>query len=229
MTAIPPKTDFVLMGISLSNKTFTRQRMGAIFDWCDRQSPFDFLVWLGDDLEAINFEVFKGMAPSGALSRARSRGRELQAMVMKAYRETPSRRVRLARVATHRDMITDPDYGAAIARAHGTLDSLFRDHPPFREDVLRQVAVNLGSGNKATETRDEALLTRLADYILGELSVFMGVYKSRGTLVEVYPGPNLFVKENLIRGDYGHTEIFQADGEYLYIDLSCEASLHIRP
>ncbi len=220
MTALPRDTDFVLMGVSLSNKIFTRQRVGAIFDWCDRQPPFDFLVWLGDDLEAINFEVFKGMAPSGALSRARSRGQDIHAMFMKAFREKPNRHFRLERVATHQDMVTDPAYADAIAQAAGTLDTLFKDNDAFREDVLRQVAANFASGTKSTDALDTPVLTRLADYILGELSVFLGLYKARGALVEIYPGRNLFVKERLIRGHYGYTEIFQADGEYRYIDLS---------
>ncbi len=220
MASLPPDADFVLMGVSLSNKTFTRSRVGAIFDWCDRQPAMELLIWLGDDLEAINFEVFKGMAPAGALSRARARGAELQAMFMKAYREKPTRQCRLAGVLSQQEIEGDPAYEGTIRETSRLLERLFEGNKAFRDTVLRQVTTNFEAGDKETDRLDDAKLIRLADYILGELAVFLGIYKARGRLTEIYPGPNLFVKEELLAGVYGVGDFLDGAGAYHYVNIA---------
>jgi len=161
----------IFIGISLGNKLLTSGLAKKYVQWAHKNTKDNAVVLIADDIDVINWIIFRGLSRKEAEEKVRQKGYGMKGLFDKAIRE-------LAREEN------DPTY---IAKIHiifwGDIRNKGYDHlkeiladeyktnQEFRDKVLYFV-------NKYVELRDAKIpdegKDKLADYIISELPTLLG-------------------------------------------------------
>lgn len=197
-----PKRSHLVMTVSLSATIFNKSFFERLFDWireikCRRLSVIFF-----DSLETINYTVFKGLERGEAFSLAIRRASELQRMVQSVM---PSHDICYPNIELLKESEVEEkaDFKYKNAERLNKFRCLYSRHESFRNDVHSQIVQNL---QRRLLQHGELFfsnnLNRIAEYLLGELAFFETYWEFYPNAIEIYPGSNLFLKENLWCGRY---------------------------
>jgi len=192
------RTQIPFLGVSLSNRAFSFTFARRLAAWL-HGSYSQLEVLLGDECEAINYQVFRGLDQNDGRQIARRRADEIGRMFQRASRSANFPIFTTAEskyVAIHKDVFDE---------ALTTLQGAFKKYGVFSRDVHSQVRINLLPREKRLPPGFvSSHLDDLAMYVVRELALFytLRTHKSGPDLIELYPGPQLFVKERLFAGKY---------------------------
>jgi len=88
----------IWLGISLGNKSFTKELIKDYLEWSLNFTKEDVLVVIGDRLYAINLEVLDGYSKLAALRKALKKGDEKEREIKEILAEIPEDKARLIKV-----------------------------------------------------------------------------------------------------------------------------------
>lgn len=164
---------------------------------CTKYSRLEVL--LGDECEVINYCIFRGLALDDARRLAQRRADEIGRMFQRASRAAkfPICTTAESKCVMVRDKLFD--------ETHATLGRAYAKRGVFWHDVRRQVRMNLFlRARRLPPGFISSHMDDLAMYVVRELALFYTLRAQElvPTLVELYPGPQLFVKERLFAGEY---------------------------
>jgi tRNA-dependent cyclodipeptide synthase len=186
------------MGVSLANRLFNARFARSLGSWVRAQGGHLDII-LGDTCESVNYRVFRRLESFDALELAQRRAEELRRMFDRA--------ARTCRISC--DVILQSEYESrqvhAFIDVFGTLQSAYRAGGAFARDVDQQVHLNVRQRLSVVPDGERATYVRqLSEYVVRELALFYLLRtQSRGCCrTELYPGPQLMVKERLFSGRY---------------------------
>jgi tRNA-dependent cyclodipeptide synthase len=186
----------IVLGVSLSNRAFNRRYCAYLTQWLREQQPASLEVIVFDMIETINYQVFRGLDKLASVKLATRRGEELRRMFRSFDCEG-------APIAAMLESETALRHEEAFRISLEELRRAYSKLGAFTRDVRGQALHNLEG--RRQRHGDEFVLSRmdeLAEYVLQELAYFYVLFRERPGLREIYPGPNLWVKERLFAGQY---------------------------
>jgi tRNA-dependent cyclodipeptide synthase len=181
------------LGISLGRLYYSTARLNAYCSWAAVNSPRGFAFLIGDDIYAYTLRAFSGLAESTATKRARAKGDDIERQL---------RRIALARKVTVEIVrwadLSQFDLYRAIFR---TADALRASSPGFREALRQQAVTNLRARlDRLSPSLGHPAKRRwelLELYVMHEIAGLITMSESHGYEVEIYPGPELQVIEDI--------------------------------
>ena len=108
----------------------------------------------------------------------------------------------LRELVRFRDLLGDPKYAPAVEE----IQTLYRDHPGFREDVHEEVDAFVKTVLAAKPQRYDHFvypkdIAPLVQYLIEEVGVYLALFRE-GVTVEVFPGNDSALLVNLAAGRY---------------------------
>jgi len=188
------------LGVSLSNRLFSSLFAKRLTNWlCADYNHLEVL--LGDECEVINYCTFRGLTLGDARRLAQRRADEIGRMFQRVSRAAkfPIFITAESRWLLLRDTLFKETYTK--------LEHAYTKGGDFWHDVRSQVKMNLCIRERRLPTGFvSSHLDDLALYVVRELAVFytLRAHDLGPALVELYPGPQLFVKERLFEGEYSN-------------------------
>ena len=177
----------VFVGISLGNKLLTPELAKRYVEWAHKHTKDNAVILIADDIDCINWQVFRGFSEDEARKKVREKAYQLSGMFDRAKRN-------LARKNN------DPSY---LTNVHTLFweDVVNTGYSELRELLIEQYYKNstfkcaiLSFVDKYIELRNVDIITnvqkdQLADYILSELPTLLGGIKWNSTLYNLilYP------------------------------------------
>lgn len=206
----------VLMGVSLANRIFSRAFAKKLYDWVNENHIRCLKTVVFDEIEAINYRVFRAMQQNDATATAKHRGRDFQRM----FNSTFAKNGVLFDAALESEAHTrlHPMYESILCE----LQEAYTDNSKFAMDVQTQVRCNLthrikiyGSG------MIEIHMNLLVQYILKEIA-FLETYKRlEPNTLEIYPGPNMMIKHRIWSGAYNELAHYKRPVDsHCFLDIS---------
>jgi len=182
------------MGISLGQPNFIGERLKAVLDWISKHSERCLLV-VGDDLQRINVMIDRRVNEKEALSIARRLGDTEIDILSRMLLDYDDGKFIIARwkELMERDQFTV---------YQNQLRKLCKNDADFNGSIIKSaksfVKRRLQRGE--ISSTDEHVAVRLSTaYLLEEITVFC-LLASEGWNVEIYPGPELPVLEEIAKG-----------------------------
>lgn len=204
------------MGISLDNPVFEGNSLRALLHWATERFEH-CLVVAGDYLRRHNEFILNGLDRERAAAAAVSAGDEFIEKTRDIFAEMDGDKVELIR---WRQCLAFAEY----EHSRAALDKLFAADEAFREAVSRD-AVGFVERQRDRNRRlavDEAGAIEIScEYLLEEIAVFSALSERRWH-VELYPGPELHVLEDVAAGRFA--DIPQGLRERINVELSCGAN-----
>jgi len=184
------------MGISLTNPVFQGRALEALVNWMTDRFQH-CLVVIGDVLWRYNEQIFSGLDPEKAQTRAQQLGDTFIEQTKRLFRSLPNDRLELTRWQSH---LETPEF----LKSKKQLNLLFESDTEFRSAVQRDAYSFIR--RQAKQNRDFAVPTEKAielssQYLLEEIAVFSSL-SEQGWHVELYPGPELKVLIDIAKGKY---------------------------
>jgi tRNA-dependent cyclodipeptide synthase len=183
----------IFIGISLGNKYFTKDRIRKYLLWAIENTRDYALALVADEIQAINYEVFKCLAPEEALSRAMSHGNDIYNSIIKIRNGLATETRRKIKIARWSDVTTDSNYKSNLS----VLLREFDRNRTFKLYVLKIVGENLG---KKLTIDDEAVVDKLASYVLLEIPALLNGVTFEGCFFDLHPYPGLSSLDELLVG-----------------------------
>lgn len=161
----------IFIGISLGNKLLTPELVKKYVKWAYKHTKDDALVLLADDIDAINWQVFRGMSEEEAMKKVKQKAYNFAGMFDKAKR------------ALYKEK-NDPGYitkvhtiywGDIKNEGYQHLKEIFtkeyKTNEKFREQILFFVDkyIELREARISDEDKE-----KLADYVISELPTLLG-------------------------------------------------------
>lgn len=161
----------VFIGISLGNKLLTPELAERYVKWAHKNTKDNAVVLIADDIDFINWMIFRGFSREEAEKKVRQKGYGMKGMFDKAIRN-------LARAENDPTYITKVHiifWSDALNWGYDQLKEIlaeeYKTNQKFREQVLYFV-------NKYIELREAEISDKdkdkLADYIISELPMLIG-------------------------------------------------------
>ena len=215
--------DSAFLGVSLSNGAFKRMFASNLYAWLLQNGVSAIEIVVFDRIEVINYEVFRTMQPDVALTRTKARGRDLANMFERVDRDAGL--CRKVTLESEHYLLTTAQY----KEIHGELVSEYYGCAKFAKAVRWQVVNNLAQRVQRYGYEYVAEnMERLSRYILGELTFFQVYAETYSRTLEVYPGPNLRIKEQLLACDFpGLRRFARVRNSWFYRDLGTLVSQRV--
>lgn len=211
------------MGVSLGNKAFNGRFARNFVQYAVGQNCSKVVVFLGDFIERINYVTFSNYEEDRAVGVSLGRAENLRTMFLKSIRSVDIADVEI-QIVLESEIRRDIVYHADIDDARLCLNACM-SKKAFRIDLKRQLFQNLGA--KVDRFGENFVGERshyLEGYIIGELEIFYALYKRFGSVVELYPGREMVVKQRFFEGFYGCDRCPGLPLDYEYIDIASLAS-----
>lgn len=211
------------MGVSLGNREFDRSFVRSTFKTLSDHSPSSVFVFLGDQIEAINYVVFRDMGSGEAKQISRARGESLGRMFDSAANLLRSNDI-LFQWSLESELRQSSQFGGFISDNQCILEESSKNDSEFVQMLDAQIFENL----KAKEQRIGRKyiadnISRLRGYVLGELAVFFALFSVIPSPTEIYPGPNLFIKNEIMGGRFSNLRDRFRFEDYMFVDITSDA------
>jgi tRNA-dependent cyclodipeptide synthase len=194
---ITNKEHNIYIGISIGNKYFTKERVGAYLDWAIENSKNPPIIFLADTIQAYNYMAFKGYSEEDALSTAKYHGNSIRGMILRLinYRKINTKIIKDIDIIGVEDIWTKQHEEDRIF-----LEKEIEINNPFREKIYALMQQMLPEGKLNKDNIKTA-----SKYILSELPIQYNI-KYKGTHYDLYPYPGKIVSEFL--NDIQNRKIF---------------------
>jgi len=168
---------------------------------------------MGDHLNRINEQIFKGIKEDEAIINSIKTGDDLIEKFEDELRAMSSQNITI-----HRWQQYYNDNNVNIIKSK--FINLFNMHKRFREEIqtcsMKFIGRQVKNGN-ALKIEEEAAIMLSCEYLIEEMAVF-DVLIARGYRVQVYPGNQLNILKQFARGDFCDIDTNLING--IYVDLT---------
>ena len=161
----------IFVGISLGNKLLTPELAKHYVKWAHEKTNKNVVILIADKIDAINWEVFRGLSHEDALEKTEQKGYGISGMFDKARRTLAKETGDTGYISNVHIIFWDDILNRGYDMLRSVLENEYKTNIPFQEEVLYFV-------NKYCALRDVEISTEkkhlLADYILDELPTLIG-------------------------------------------------------
>lgn len=161
----------IFVGISLGNKLLTPELARHYVQWGHDHTNKNAVILIADKIDAINWEVFRGLPPEEALRKSEQKGYGVAGMFDKARRRLARETGDMGYISQVHVIFWEDIHNWGYDMLRGILQSEYDNNPEFQKAVL-------GFVDKYIELRQtevsESDKHRLADYIIDELPTLLG-------------------------------------------------------
>lgn len=206
----------VLMGVSLANRIFSRAFAKKLYDWVNENHIRCLKTVVFDEIEAINYRVFRAMRQNDATATTKHRGRDFQRMFNSIF----SKNGVLFDVVLESEAHTrlHPMYEFILCE----LQEVYADNSKFAMDVQTQVRYNLTHRIKVYGLGTiETQMNLLIQYVLKEIAFLETYNRLEPNTLEIYPGPNMMIKHRIWSGAYDELAHYKRPVDsHCFLDIS---------
>lgn len=177
----------IFIGISLGNKLHTPDLVKSYIQWAYEKTNTNVVILIADKIDAVNWEVFRGLSREDALKKTKQKGYGVSGMFDKARRKLAKETGDMGYIARIHIVFWDDIINYGYVGMREVLEKEYWTNPTFQEKVLFFV-------NKYIALREATSITleqkhKLAGYIIDELPTLIGGILWNKTLYNVilYP------------------------------------------
>jgi len=186
------------IGISLGNPLFQGKSLQAILSWAVERFE-QSLVIIGDYLCRFNERIFHGVNSEQTIQVSQNLGDDFLRQTKELFEQFPEDKLKPIR---WKKCLENVEY----MEAKSILDNLFKQNPLFKASVEKEAFSFINRQTKhnqklAVETEEAIKLS--CEYLLEEIAVFSSL-SQQGWQVELYPGCELKVLEDIAKGKYNN-------------------------
>jgi len=161
----------IFVGISLGNKLLTKELAKKYVKWAYDNTKDNVLVLIADDIDTVNWEIFRGFTKKKAEAKVKEKGGGITDMFERAKkilaREEKDEGYLSKVTIGHWSDIQNEGY----LHLREILAEEYKTNPEFKKDVLYFVEKYL---EMRTQKVDDETKDRLAGYIIDELPTLLG-------------------------------------------------------
>ena len=177
-------------GISIFNKFFTKDVFEEYAKWCSERFQ-ETIIILMDDVESINFQIFKKLPQKEAKKRAWKRGDELKIAFERRLRKNNIQNIQIVLL---RDFLKEIQPYLKIIREEYKTSKVFKEN--FKELIWEIIGHKI---EEFLEEVDENLLDRLSEFLKVELAALFYLTE-KGYKIELDPTPEFSIKKDVYEG-----------------------------
>ncbi len=176
----------IFVGISVGNKLLTPELAKRYVEWAHKYTKDNALILIADEIDAINWQVFRGSSEEEALVKAREKGYQVAGMFDKAKRTLARETDDPTYITNVHTLFWEDIKNPGFEHVREILIEQYKTNNNFKKAVLHFV-------NKYIEFRQvevkEDDKDRLASYIISELPTLLGGLLWNNTLYNLilYP------------------------------------------
>jgi tRNA-dependent cyclodipeptide synthase len=170
----------ILIGISLGNLFFSGTNLRKYIRWALNNTRDKIVVLIADDIQSINYKVFKNLDDKEALQKANEQGKEKKVLLFKLLGELSKEERNKIKIILWKDILSK-DY---VRKIRMTFEE-FEKSPQFKEEILDIVALFI-KGRQGMTKED---MNKLSEYILNELPLLIEGLSFEGDYYELIPYP----------------------------------------
>jgi tRNA-dependent cyclodipeptide synthase len=170
----------ILIGISLGNLFFSGTNLRRYIRWALNNTRDKIVVLIADDIQSINYKVFKNLDDKEALQKANEQGNEKKILLSKLLGELSKEERNKIKIILWKDILSK-DY---VKKIRMTFEE-FEKNPQFKEEILEIVALFI-KGRQGMTKED---MNKLSEYILNELPLLIEGLSFEGDYYELMPYP----------------------------------------
>jgi tRNA-dependent cyclodipeptide synthase len=183
---IANKEHNIYVGISIGNKYFTKERVGAYLDWAIENSKNPPIIFLADTIQAYNYMAFKGYSEEDAIKTAKNHGKTVRNMMRKVinYRKNNNKNIGDIEIIG-----VDQIWKYSHKQDFLFLEQEFENNILFRETICNLIT-------KMLPHRDlnEKNMQIAAKYLLSEIPIMHNL-NHNGIQYDLYPYPSDIVMD----------------------------------
>jgi len=186
------------IGISLGNPLFQGKSLQAILSWAVERFE-QSLVIIGDYLCRFNERILHGLNSEQAAQVAQNLGDDFLKQTKELFEQFPEDKLKPIR---WKKCLENVEY----MEAKSILDNLFKQNQHFQASVEKDAFSFINRQTKRNETlsvETEEAIKLSCEYLLEEIAVFSAL-SQQGWHVELYPGAELNVLEDIAKGKYNN-------------------------
>jgi tRNA-dependent cyclodipeptide synthase len=161
----------IFIGISLGNKLLTKEYAKKYVKWAYKNTKDTVLVLIADNIDTVNWEIFRGLAKEEAETKVKEKGGGIAEMFERMKRilaqEEKDKRYLSKVTVAHWSDIQNNGY----LHLRDILNNEYKNNPEFKKDILYFVDRYLELRKKDV---NELTKDRLAGYIIDELPTLLG-------------------------------------------------------
>jgi len=176
----------IFVGISVGNKLLTPELAKRYVEWVHKHTKDNALILIADELDAINWQVFRGFNEKNALVKAREKGYQIAGMFDKAKRTLARETDDPSYITNVHTLFWEDIKNPGFEHVCEILTEQYNTNDKFKEAVLYFV-------DKYIELRQIEVIdtdkNKLASYIISELPTLLGGLLWNNTLYNLilYP------------------------------------------
>ncbi len=176
----------IFIGISLGNKWFTKENLREYLNWALEHTKDKVLFWIGDKIQAINYNVRNKNHSKYNNNRALKNGLKIREMLKDLISELPREKQNKIKILRWGEY---EEYDEFCKKYTSIIYNEFKKNPKFQKEIL-QLIKKLITDRKFS---DEEYL-ELSKYLLEE---FVGSYSGINYELNYY-GMYLYPQESLL-------------------------------
>lgn len=162
----------IFVGISLGNKLLTPELCKHYVEWAHRNTKENCVVLIADKIDAINWQIFRGLSEEDSLEKVKDKGYGVLGMFEKAKRILAKETQDASYISNVHIIFWEDIINEGYMGLRKILDDEYKNNLDFKEKIVYFV-------NKYCELRDvDNLSTQdkdlLAGYIIDELPTLIG-------------------------------------------------------
>ncbi|MCA9354080.1 MAG: tRNA-dependent cyclodipeptide synthase [Candidatus Kaiserbacteria bacterium] len=161
----------IFVGISLGNKLLTPELARHYVEWAHKYTNKNAVILIADKIDAVNWQVFRGLSEAEALEKAAQKGYGVAGMFDKARRTLARETGDMGYISNVHVIFWEDIYNWGYDMLRGILEKEYWENSEFQNAVLHFV-------DKYIELRDVDVSDedkhKLAGYIIDELPTLLG-------------------------------------------------------
>jgi tRNA-dependent cyclodipeptide synthase len=159
------------IGISLGNKLLTPESIEKYVKWVHANTKDNAVVLIADDIDVINWQVFRGLSKEEAEEKVKQKGYGIKGMFDKAIRKLAKEENDPTYITKVHIIFWSDIQNEGYEKLREILFEEYKTNKDFREQVLYFVEkyIELRDTEVSEENKD-----RLAGYIIDELPTLLG-------------------------------------------------------
>jgi tRNA-dependent cyclodipeptide synthase len=200
------------LGVSVFNKFFTKEVFEKYALWCSEYFR-ETAILLMDDVERINFKLFKGLTEKESLKRAKESGENLRRAFEKVIRKNNISNVRIILL---RDLKLEEGFWHNLKILQEEYNSNCEFKKLFKSLMLNIIGYKV---EMLIENADDKTLDELSEYLKEELAAMLYLSEN-GYPIELDPYSEFSIKKDLYGGlleDLKNTLELKAARGHIYV------------
>jgi tRNA-dependent cyclodipeptide synthase len=161
----------IFVGISLGNKLLTPELARHYVEWSHKHTNKNTVILIADKIDAINWQVFRGMSPEDALKKATDKGYGVAGMFDKARRTLARETGDMGYISNVHIIFWEDVQNWGYDDLRKILATEYQQNEAFQKQVLYFVEQYIQLRQAEVSLEDKH---RLAGYILDELPTLLG-------------------------------------------------------